>query len=75
MFKIVILALTFALCAAPALAASTKDSQTQSAKKGRSFEECQKRALALGMAPHGKQYNPESPNAKGFVSQCMRGEI
>src|SRR5471030_1874016 len=59
------------------LAANGKGDQP---KKGRSYEECQKRTNAAGLnnmgAMGGKRGgNPTDPNAKGWIAQCMRGEI
>ena len=72
MLKIVAIALALAVCSGPAFAAKAKGEQT---KKGRSYEECQKRAQALGMRGGGNRSNPTSPNATGYMAQCMRGEV
>ena len=74
MFRIVVIAsaLMFSL-------SSVMAQKTTQAKKGHSFEECQKRARAEGnmwMGTNGRHFsNPSSPTAKGFIAQCMRGEI
>jgi hypothetical protein len=77
MFKIIVIALTLAFCSGPALAETAKGDQP---KKGRSYEDCQKRMQAAGLtgmaAPQGRRGgNPTDPNAKGWMAQCMRGEI
>ena len=50
-----------------------------SCRKGHTFEECQARARATGnkwMGTNGRHFsNPTSPTAKGFMAQCMRGEV
>jgi len=76
MFRIVVIvcALMFSLSSVMAQKATAEE-----AKKGHSFEECQKRARAEGnmwMGTNGRHFsNPTSPTAKGFIAQCMRGEI
>ncbi len=67
MLKITITILALAVIAGPTFA---KD---QSPKKGRSFEECHKRAVALGLKGQGN--SDPSPNCKSFMCQCMRGEV
>ena len=72
MLRIAVVALSLAVCSGPALAGKAKAEQ---AKKGRSYEECQKRAQAIGLRGGGNRSNPTAPNAKGYMAQCMRGEV
>jgi hypothetical protein len=76
MFRIVVIAFALIISLSPVMAEKTP---AQQAKKGNSFEECQKRARASGnmwMGTNGRHFsNPTNPNAKGFMAQCMRGEV
>ena len=76
MLRIAVIALSLAVCSGPAFVEKAKAEQT---KKGHSFDECQKRARAGGnmwMGTNGRHFsNPTGPNAKGFMAQCMRGEV
>jgi hypothetical protein len=76
MLRIVVIAFALTVCSGPVMA---EKASAQQAKKGHSFEECQKRARASGnmwMGTNGRHFsNPTNPNAKGFMAQCMRGEV
>jgi len=76
MFRIVMIASALVICLSPVMVEKAMAEQT---KKGHSFEECQKRARSSGnmwMGTNGRHFsNPTSPTAKGFIAQCMRGEI
>jgi len=76
MFRVAVIAFALAVCSCPVMAGKTT---SQQAKKGHSFEECQARARASGnmwMGTNGRHFsNPINPNAKGFMEQCMRGEV
>ena len=76
MFRVAVIAFALAVFSGPVMAGNAKPQQ---AKKGHSFEECQARAHATGskwMGTNGRHFsNPTSPTAKGFIAQCMRGEV
>jgi hypothetical protein len=76
MFRVAVIAFALAVCSGPVLAGKATSQQV---KKGHSFEECQARAHATGskwMGTNGRHFsNPTSPTAKGFLAQCMRGEV
>ena len=76
MFRIVVMVSALTISLSPVMVEKTTAEQV---KKSHSFEECQKRAHASGskwMGTNGRHFsNPTSPTAKGFIAQCMRGEI
>jgi len=76
MLRIIAVLLALAICYGPMMA---EKATAQQVKKGHSYEECQKRARASGnmwMGTNGRHFsNPSNPNAKGFMAQCMRGEV
>ncbi len=67
MFKIVVAVLTFAIGSGPAMAEKAKGGKA----KTPTYEECQKRAKALGL----KGRSPNKPDGNSFMAQCMRGEV
>jgi hypothetical protein len=71
MLRVSVIALSLAIWCSPLLIGKAN---AEKAKKGQSYEECQKRAIALGMRI-GNRANPNNPNAHGFLAQCMRGEV
>ena len=76
MLRVVVIAFALAVCSGPVMA---EKATSQQAKKGHSFEECQARARASGnmwMGTNGRHFsNPTSPTAKGFMAQCIRGDV
>ena len=76
MSRIVVIVSALMISLSPVMLEKTTAEQ---AKKGHSYEECQQRAHASGskwMGTNGRHFsNPTSPTAKGFIAQCMRGEI